>query len=106
MPEAFPLPRVLGDARVLRCGVRLAALLILCGGHVAEGGTNAWTSHGPPGGFISTLTVHPLVPNTAYAGTNTGVFKSLDGGTSWKAINTGLPTEGPFTRGVLVLAVH
>ena len=42
---------------------------------------------------IYTLAIDPLTPSTLYAGTNiVGVYKSMDGGDSWTAINNGLPT--------------
>ena len=40
------------------------------------------------------LAIDPLTSNTLYAGTNGGVFKSMDGGASWNAINNGLTTTG------------
>src|SRR5262249_18190892 len=39
----------------------------------------------------SVLAVDPLTPTTLYAGTSgSGVFKSIDGGGSWSAVNAGL----------------
>src|SRR5207245_4854736 len=35
----------------------------------------------------------PQMPTTLYAGTDVGVFKSIDGGGSWGAVNTGLPAS-------------
>lgn len=52
---------------------------------------NLWTNHGPYGGTITALTIDPKTPTTLYAGTLVGgVYKSIDGGESWQAINTGL----------------
>ena len=49
---------------------------------------------------ISSLTIDPKDPRTIYAGTGFrsnldghGVYKSSDGGSSWKAINNGLPVN-------------
>ncbi len=43
------------------------------------------------GGPILALTIDPGTPTTLYAGTQcSGVLKSLDGGDSWSAVNTGL----------------
>jgi photosystem II stability/assembly factor-like uncharacterized protein len=36
------------------------------------------------------LAIDPTMPTTLYAGTDYGMFKSTDGGVSWRAINTGL----------------
>jgi photosystem II stability/assembly factor-like uncharacterized protein len=42
---------------------------------------------------VLSLAIDPTKPATLYAGAkNAGVFKSSDGGTSWTAINTGLPS--------------
>jgi photosystem II stability/assembly factor-like uncharacterized protein len=46
-----------------------------------------WTpSNGPPGGVINVLTAHD---SSLYAGSNQGLYKSIDGGASWRL--TGLP---------------
>jgi hypothetical protein len=42
------------------------------------------------GNTISTLVIDPAMPDTIYAGANDGVFKSINGGGSWNATNTGL----------------
>jgi photosystem II stability/assembly factor-like uncharacterized protein len=53
-------------------------------------GDNQWISIGPEGGPVWALAIHPQTPETLYAGTWGGVFKSTNGGTNWTAINTGL----------------
>jgi len=41
--------------------------------------------------YLYALAIDPETPTTLYAGTGcSGVFKSLDGGDSWSAVNTGL----------------
>jgi hypothetical protein len=49
------------------------------------GGSNEWTNVGPDGGAIR-LTIDPHDPNTFYAGTDTGLFKSNDRGAGWSVI--------------------
>src|SRR5262245_924323 len=62
-----------------------------CLGSTTWGGVGIWTKGGPGGGPIAVLAVDPAMPATVYAGTpNNGVFKSIDGGAHWVAINTGL----------------
>ncbi|PZR76714.1 MAG: hypothetical protein DLM73_01750, partial [Chthoniobacterales bacterium] len=39
----------------------------------------------------NTLLIDPLSPSTIFAGTDIGVFRSTDGGSSWKPFNTGMP---------------
>ncbi len=46
-------------------------------------------------GYVSGFMVDqssPVTNRTCYAGTSAGVFKSADGGSTWTAANTGLPT--------------
>ncbi len=58
---------------------------------VAAATQNVWTSHSPDGGTITALAIDPQTPATLYAGTRVGgVFKSIDGGASWQAVNNGL----------------
>jgi len=69
---------------------RIIALLILAISSNSFG-DNQWISIGPEGGYVQTLAINPQTPDTLYAGTwGGGVFKSINGGTNWTAINTGL----------------
>ena len=61
-----------------------------------------WISIGPEGRFVYALAINPQTPETLYAGTDGGVFKSTNGGTSWTAMNTGLP----FSKNVYALAIN
>jgi photosystem II stability/assembly factor-like uncharacterized protein len=45
-----------------------------------------WISNGPESGNISTLAIDPKMPQTVYAGTDGGVYKSTDGGNHWNRI--------------------
>ena len=49
-----------------------------------------WKSIGPFGGSVFTLVIDPINSQTLYSGTNSGVFKSTNGGASWITINSGL----------------
>jgi photosystem II stability/assembly factor-like uncharacterized protein len=52
----------------------------------------------PPNGayvLVNALAIDPQNPSTLYAGTNIGVLKTTDGGTSWSAANFGLPNDTP-----------
>lgn len=56
---------------------------------ITPSGFNAWSSNGPEGASINSLTIDPGNPSIIYAGTfSNGIFKSTNGGTSWSA--TGL----------------
>src|SRR5262249_519160 len=80
---------------VLCAGRGVGLLLGLRGagsGGGARGGNNVWTSLGPGGEPVGALAIDPIPPTTLYAGTGgNGVFKSTNGGSSWSAVNTGLP---------------
>jgi len=48
-------------------------------------------TNGPNGGNIKSIAIDPATPQTLYAGTyGGGVFKSVNGGTSWSGVSTGL----------------
>jgi hypothetical protein len=69
----------------------LSAVLWASNTSAARGELNVWRPIGPDGGFILALAVHPTTPTTVYAGTiNGGLFKTTNGGRSWKAAHTGL----------------
>jgi photosystem II stability/assembly factor-like uncharacterized protein len=52
-----------------------------------------WRPIGPDGGIVETLAYAPSASQFAYAGTfGGGVFRSVDGGSSWTAANNGLPS--------------
>lgn len=55
-------------------------------------GVAIWTSLGPVGGAIGALTADPSDPDTVYAGTYGGLFKTTDGGDTWWRIS---PPTGP-----------
>ena len=52
-------------------------------------GVNTWTTNGPEGGSVRELAIDPVHPATLYAAAASGgLFKSTDGGGSWRAINS------------------
>ena len=54
----------------------------------------SWSSHGftyVPA--VRVLAIDPKNPDTLYAGTDEGVFRSVNGGESWKPIISGMPTR-------------
>ncbi|HXM78087.1 MAG TPA: hypothetical protein VOA00_02545 [Thermoanaerobaculia bacterium] len=74
----------------LRIGLLVACAALAAA--VSSAGVNQWTSIGPfgPGGNVRVLAVDAGSPGVLYAGTDGGIFKSLDGGVSWGAVNNGL----------------
>ncbi|HZF12739.1 MAG TPA: hypothetical protein VFE33_28455 [Thermoanaerobaculia bacterium] len=68
----------------------LFLLLVAAGAPPLQAGVNFWTPIGPNGGPVYTLAIDPVTPTTLYAGTNGGVFKSVDGGASWTLASRGL----------------
>ncbi|MCX5895609.1 MAG: hypothetical protein NTZ51_07255, partial [Proteobacteria bacterium] len=56
-------------------------------------------------GFATNLKIDSTTDDTVYVATNGyGIFKTTDGGTSWKAINHGLVT--PYIKGPDALLIH
>jgi photosystem II stability/assembly factor-like uncharacterized protein len=53
---------------------------------------------------VAALAVDPQNPGTLYAGGDGGVFKTTDGGASWSAANSGLPTVGIAADGSYLVA--
>lgn len=84
--------RVEPSRRILPALGLFVVSTLLATQRVAAALPNQWTAIGPyaPGG-----SVHAVVPDranagTIYIGTDGGVFKSVDGGASWGAVNFGL----------------
>jgi len=87
--------RILGLGAAIRSDIRremrsLAAAHVFLGialpAVVVAGSVRAdqgWTNTGPQAGAILVLTADPQNPGVLYAGTNTGVFKSIDAGITW-----------------------
>src|SRR5437870_9656169 len=79
-----------------RAAVVLSALVWLGGLRTAEAGVDVWTTNGPEGGSIRALAIDPQSPATLYAAVqgdrvSSDLYKSTDGGSSWRAVATGLP---------------
>ena len=64
-------------------------------------------AHGPEGGPGNTVAVAPSAPETVYLGTGRGVFRSTNGGRSWRSAGLVLPTsaDGSSVAGVTSLVV-
>jgi hypothetical protein len=60
---------------------------VLSGVAAANAAPNEWQELGPDGGSVSALAIDPGNPQTVYAGTSGGLFKSTDAGASWKVSN-------------------
>jgi photosystem II stability/assembly factor-like uncharacterized protein len=90
--------------RWMRTAMRVA-LIALCSAAApaaVRAGVNEWTSIGPygPGGNVRALAVDPTAPGTLYAGTEGGVFKTVDAGATWGPVKQGLTS---FTVNALAL---
>lgn len=70
--------------------------LALAGAALAE----RWVPIGPDGGASRALAADPRDPDVLYAGTDGGVFKSVDGGRSWRPSSRGLTTTFLFSLAV------
>ena len=84
---------------------RILFVLALASTEVVYAGINEWTSLGLLGVDVQALAIDPLAPTTLYAGTGgEGVFKSIDGGASWSAMNNGLTNTDVFSLAIDPLA--
>ncbi len=71
--------------------VRFLAAVLVISASPARAAVGVWTPLGPDSAGIFALAVHPEDPRILYAGTQTGgVFKSIDGGATWRPSNAGL----------------
>ena len=74
----------------------------------ALAGVDRWTAFGPGGGTVTELVADPAAPETLYAMVQDSIshdslFKSIDGGVSWRWSGDGLPR--PWVRGPQGLAI-
>jgi photosystem II stability/assembly factor-like uncharacterized protein len=74
---------------------RLFLLILLSSGSVttAFAGNESWSSIGPSGGQVHAVAGDPSSDNVVYAATDNGIFKSTNGGASWKKLSGGLPAQ-------------
>ena len=74
---------------------------------VRNGGGRWGLSHGPEGGPGNTVAVAPSAPETVYLGTGRGVFRSTNGGRSWRSAGLVPPAsrDGSSVPGVTSLVV-
>ncbi len=76
-------------------------LIIFTSSNIELYSQNSWKNIGPGGGSdLQSILVHPTNPNIVYTGGDIeGIFKSTDGGSTWKNINANMAT-GPWTPDV------
>lgn len=71
----------------------LSVVALVSPGGVQAAAPGVWTSGGPYGAFVNVLAVDPSAPSTLYAGTYGGVFKSTDGGGTWRSAGKGVTND-------------
>ncbi|WP_440221786.1 WD40/YVTN/BNR-like repeat-containing protein [Dokdonella sp. MW10] len=75
-----------------RATTSLSVALALC---IAAPATHAavgsWSTTGPYGGNVITLTSYEAAPSTLFSASSGGTFRSVNGGSSWQRIEIGLP---------------
>ena len=62
----------------------------------------SWKNIGPPDTSIADFAISSQDPKTMFVAATAGVFKSTDGGESWRPVNSGLPSQVY----VQTLAIH
>ena len=82
-------------AENLRRALSLIGFAALLGVSTSFASAAEWKRIGFEGEPINTLAIDPEATATIYAGTDKGLFKSTDGGSSWSAV---LPTEPPLHK--------
>jgi photosystem II stability/assembly factor-like uncharacterized protein len=69
-----------------------------------------WTALGPFGAYVTALTADPARSGTIYAATSAGLYKTIDGGGSWAAIQVQNPIGSvaidPFHPATLYVGVY
>jgi photosystem II stability/assembly factor-like uncharacterized protein len=91
-----------GDIRAYDIAIDATGLVYVAGTGVpvvrsADGG-QTWTDLELPASSAQSLALDPQIPGTIYGGTSAnGVFKSINGGESWAAVNSGLESANGFT---------
>jgi hypothetical protein len=74
---------------IVRYVTGLILALVASAGAAFSQAPNTWTAIGPSSGYVNSFAIDPANPNVMYVGTYYGVFKTTDGGASWK--NSSLP---------------
>lgn len=74
--------------RMLRGAFLLTILALLS--RPASADVGAWSPLGPDAGPAFTLAVDPDDPSTVYAGSEAGVYRSVDAGATWQLASSGL----------------
>lgn len=101
------------------CYVGLGGFGLAAGQHVwkttnLSSGAPTWTAagNGLPDAPVNALVIDPISPSNLYAGTDVGVYVSLDGGANWSPFVTGMPVVSVFglslqpTSRILRAATH
>jgi hypothetical protein len=63
--------------------------MLACFADLASADIDEWSSLGPEGTRVTTLTIDPSNPAVVYIGTGDGVYKSTDSGATWQLMNNG-----------------
>ena len=70
-------------------------------------GGATWTVTGLTGVAVHALVIDPADSNVLHAGTETGYYYSINGGTSWTQLNTGLPNvDAQFIQTLAMAGNH
>ncbi len=119
IPANYAARAVIDPTNVDTAYVTLAGFGLVAGQHVwkttnLSNAAPTWTVAGTgiPDVPVNAFVVDPAIASNLYAGTDIGVYRSTDGGTSWTPFSTGLPRVAVFdmaiqaTNRVLRIATH
>jgi photosystem II stability/assembly factor-like uncharacterized protein len=71
-------------------------------------GGNSWTNASPANGYVYSLAIDPLQPETIYAGLIDfshqfgGLYRSTNGGATWLLKNSGFPSPPPRINSIII----
>jgi photosystem II stability/assembly factor-like uncharacterized protein len=83
-------------ARLAPTVAALLATFAVCVVLAAQAGVQSRTMHGPSRQGFSAFAINSRNPQIVYAGSGSGVFKSTDGGASWRDASAGLTESYVF----------
>jgi hypothetical protein len=80
----------------------ISSLFLFCLVISGFAGDRYWSLLGPNIGSIRAIAIDPINPNNVYLGADYsgGVYKSIDGGLSWRLVITGLGANDVYTLAI------
>ncbi|MFB3897355.1 MAG: WD40/YVTN/BNR-like repeat-containing protein [bacterium] len=86
----------------MRFRTSITAIFICCLVISGVAGDRFWSQLGPNIGSVRAIAIDPINPNNVYLGNEDGggVYKSIDGGVSWRLVITGMGAKDIYTLAI------